>query len=162
VSTDGGLTRKRSSGSTGTSTGVRASNITAGAISSNDPDEISIDTVLESRRSRSTAERAGRGLPLTRDGVLDLQRSLEVVNDGRDKLVLPVRLGNRAKLTKVTISSKTAVTSKGSSFVIITIRVEIFFDILNFSFGLFFVIVGTLERFIKVLSPRSNSKGCYQ
>jgi len=47
-------------------------------------------------------------------------------------------------LTVVTVGSKVSVTGKGSAFMVVTFRVEVFFDVDQFRFGHFLVIVSTL------------------
>jgi len=129
----------RASGSTG--------NIVTGIVSFDHENPISIDTVLEDRRCSSTTDGAGRDLQLSSSGVLALKRSREVVHDGRDKRVLDIvsyRATSRAEETIVTISSEVTVTGEGSAFMIITFRVEVFFDIFDSGFLMILIIVSAL------------------
>jgi len=89
-STDGGLTNNGSSGARSSGTGSSTGNIRARSISCDNVDPISIDTSLEDRRSGNTTDRAGRDLHFSRSRILDLKGIREVVQNGRNKLVLDV------------------------------------------------------------------------
>lgn len=145
-STDDSLTDKGSTSARSSGTGGSTSNIGTGSISSDDVDPISVNTILKDRRSSDTTDRAGGDLHLSTSGVLDLESIREVVQNGRNKLVLDVvsdRTAGRAELTIVTISSEVTVAGKGSSSMVITFRVEFFFNIFDGGFLMVFVIMST-------------------
>jgi len=132
VRADLSFTHKRSLGSASQRAGSRTGNIGAGRVNLYEENEIGVNTGLEDGRSTSTADATGGGLHLTRNRVLDLKSSREVIKDGGNEIVLNVILesaGGTAKTTIVTIGSELAVTSKSSSRVVITFRVPFFFDI---------------------------------
>lgn len=147
-STDGSLTGKRSSGSTSVRTGIGVGNIRAGAVSGNEVDEISSDTVPENGRSRDTTNTARSSLPKSGNGVLGLESSGEVVNNRRNKIILDVRVyaaRTRFKKTVVTVESSIGVTGEGSAGVVVTFGVEVFFNVHGFRFRVFLFIMGALH-----------------
>jgi len=147
LGTQDDLTNNRSSSTRSFRASSSTGNIVAGVVSFDHEDPIGIDTILEDRGSSSTTDGAGRDLQLSSSGVLALKRSREVVHDGRDKRVLDVvsyRATSRAEETIVAISSEVAVTGEGSAFMVITFRVEVFFDIFDSGFLMILFIVSTL------------------
>jgi len=147
LGTEDNLTNNRSSSTRSFRASGSTGNIVAGVVSFDHEDPIGIDTILEDRGSSSTTDGAGRDLQLSSGGVLALKRSREVVHNGRDKRVLDIvsyRATGRTKETVVPISSEVAVTGKSSAFMIITFRVEVFFDIFDGRFLMILIIVSAL------------------
>jgi len=127
-------------------------------------DPVSINTRLENRRCRFTADCAGRNLQVSGSGILDLEGGGEIVHNGRDQRVLDVilqRATRGAEETVVGIGSKVGVTGEGSAVtvvvIVITIRVKVFFNIDNFRFLVVMKIMSTL-----VLKGVAESKKGYQ
>jgi len=58
--------------------------------------------------------------------------------------VVSVLAGGSAKTTVVSVESHVVVTGKGSSTVVVTFRVKVFFHVHDLGIRLFFVIMGTL------------------
>jgi hypothetical protein len=139
--TNNGSTRARSSGASGGTGNIRTRSISLNYI-----DPISVDTRLKDRRSGDTADAAGTDLHASSSRILALEGSREVVHNRRNKLVLDV-VSNRAasgtELSIVAICSKVRVTGEGSSGVVITFKVEIFFDIFEGSFLMVLFIMST-------------------
>jgi hypothetical protein len=145
--TDLNVTNNRSSRSRSSRTSSSTGNIIAVSVSFDHEDPISINTRSEDRRSRFTADRARADLQGSSSRVLDSEGTREVVHNGRDKLVLDVvsdRATSGVEETVVTVGSELGITSKGSSCMVITIRVEVFFNIDEFRLLMVLVIVGTL------------------
>jgi len=125
-------------------------NVVAGTVSFYHEEPISIGTILEDGRSGLTADSAGSNFQATGGRILDLEGTCEIVHNGRDKLVLDVifdRATRGAEETIVSIRSEVGVTGEGSAIlvvIIISIRVEVFFNVDNIGFLMIVVIVGTL------------------
>jgi len=148
-STDGSLGHERSLGSTSSGAGTSTGDIAACSLSTNEQNIISIDTRSQSRRSGRTTDTAGRGLKLSRDRVLDLESLLvEVKNRGNEVILNIVSEGarNTTQASVIGSHSHVAIAGKSSASMIITFRVEVFFDI---KFDVFrkFVIVLTMGTF---------------
>jgi hypothetical protein len=93
-------------------------NVVSGSISFYHVDPIGINTRLEYGGSGRTADRAGSNFQASSGGILDLEGGREIVQNGRDKLVLDVVSHGATRGTKesiVTVSSKVGVTGEGSS-----------------------------------------------
>jgi len=152
VRADLSFTHKRSLGSASQRAGSRTGNIGAGRVNLYEVNIISVNTSLEDRGSRSTADAAGGGLHLTRNGVFNLKGSTEIIKNGRNEIILDVILevgGDTAETTIVTIGSELAVTSKSSSRVVITFRVPFFFDIEKNRRLLFKLTMGTFPMVVR-------------
>jgi hypothetical protein len=123
-------------------------NVVRGSVSLYHEEPIGILTALENRGSGITAGSAGRNLQASTGGILDLEGTGEIVHNGRDKLVLDVvshRATRGAEETSVEIGSEVGVTGEGSAVMfVITIRVEVFFNVDDFGFLMIMVIVSTL------------------
>lgn len=125
-------------------------NIITGGISLYHEEPIGVETILEDGRSGFTTDGAGRNLQASSDGILGLEGAGEIVHNGRDKLILDVisyGATRGAEETSVEIRSEVGVTGKGSAVgvvVVITIRVEVFFDIDDFGFLVIMLIMSTL------------------
>jgi len=146
VGTDNSFTNNRSLSTRGLSAGGSTGNIITRRDNFDNEDPVSIDTRLEYRRSGVTTDSASTNLHGSSSGVLDLESTGEVVHDGRDKLVLNV-VNHRARATEETVVSvgfEVRVTGEGSSSVVVTIRVEVFFNVNDFRFLMILFIVGTL------------------
>jgi len=125
-------------------------NVVTGTVSFYHEEPISVGTILEDGRSGLTADSAGSNFQATGGRILDLEGTCEIVHNGRDKLVLDVifdRATRGAEETIVSIRSEVGVTGEGSAIlvvIIISIRVEVFFNVDNIGFLMIVVIVGTL------------------
>jgi len=89
-STDDSLTDNGSLGTRSLSASGSTGNIRAGRISFNHQDPVSIDTRSKYGRSTLTTDRAGTDLQGSGSGVLALEGTFKVVQNGRNKLVLDV------------------------------------------------------------------------
>jgi len=124
-------------------------NVVTGTVSFYHEEPISVGTILEDGRSGLTADSAGSNFQATGGRILDLEGTCEIVHNGRDKLVLDVifdRATRGAEETIVSIRSEVGVTSECSAIgvvIIITIRVEVFFDIDNIGFLVIVLIMST-------------------
>jgi len=138
-------------------------NIIAVSVSFNHEEPIGIYTILENGRSGFTADGTGRNLQASSDGILGLEGAGEIVHNGRDKLILDVisyRATRGAEETIVGIRSEVGVTSKGSAIavvIVITIRVEVFFDIDDIGF-LMIVKIMTALVFKGVVKGKETDK----
>jgi len=125
-------------------------NVVRGSISLYHEEPIGVSTILEDGRSGFTADSTGSNFQASTGGILDLEGTGEIVHNGRDKLVLDVvshRATRRAEETSVEIGSEVGITGEGSAIgivIIITIRVEVFFNVDNSGFLVIVVIVSTL------------------
>jgi len=125
-------------------------NVVTGTVSFYHEEPISVGTILEDGRSGLTADSAGSNFQATGGRILDLEGTCEIVHNGRDKLVLDVifdRATRGAEETIVSIRSEVGVTGEGSAIlvvIIISIRVEVFFNVDNIGFLMIVVIVSTL------------------
>jgi hypothetical protein len=145
-STDGSLTNNGSTGARSSGASGCTGNIGARSIGLYYKDPISIYTRLKDRGSGNTTDAAGTDLHASSSGIFALEGTREVVHNRRDKLVLDVvsnRATSGAELSIVAVSSKVRVTGEGSSRMVITFRVEVFFDIFDGSFLMFLFIMST-------------------
>jgi len=132
-------------GTRGQRASVSGSNVITGSIGDDDQGEVSVDTRLEDRGSRHTAGTAGTGLEETRDRVLGLESSREVVEDRREELGNVGSAGRGHTVERVVaISSEVAVAGEGSAGVVVTLRVEVFFNVDELRFFELLVIVSAL------------------
>jgi len=125
-------------------------NVVTSTVSFYHEEPIGVSTILEDGRSGLTTDSAGTNFQASDGRILDLEGTCKIVHNGRDKLVLDVVLNRAtrgAEETIVSIRSEVGVTGEGSAIVIviiITIRVEVFFNVDNIGFLVIVVIVSTL------------------
>jgi hypothetical protein len=123
-------------------------NVVRGSVSLYHEEPIGVSTILEDGGSGFTADSTSRNLQVSSGGILDLEGTGEIVHNGRDKLVLDVvsnRATRGAEETSVEIGSEIGITGERSAVMfVITIRVEVFFNVDDFGFLMIMVIVGTL------------------
>jgi hypothetical protein len=122
-------------------------NVITGTVSLYHEEPIGVSTILEDGGSGFTADSTSRNLQASSGGILDLEGTGEIVHNGRDKLVLDVvshRATRGAEETSVEIGSEVGVTGEGSAVMfVITIGVEVFFNVDDFGFLMIMVIVST-------------------
>jgi len=94
VSRDGSLTNKGSLGTRSQRAGNGTGNVVTGRVNGKEVDVISSNTGSKDGRSRDGADSAGGDLEVTRNGVLDLEGTLEVVHDGTHNLGEVVSVGS--------------------------------------------------------------------